>query len=476
MPQIAGKKITLSFSPATANDEAVIESFLPQPHADGTPIKPNELPTSFPAYLINLKPELRIDGQVMASGAPAMMGSAHSFTLSLNEPGIGMSNIDNIIQAGEYFGIGLDTGRIGTNTFIDIGNKITATRNKLDSNKIAGLSKDDLIGDLLYMTIINYFAQHDIYDEFEAISGSLIRHRTPSIGMSSLVVSVKEIFGVPMNISSRGLMMDVDRVSQAVFSKDGNMSNVKQYMLSSGNRSSLMEHLVPEEIYSSPTNTVHAISAAKALQIANDSAIPVYSIDQSNIAQVLPQLEVSPNVKSDIVNAVNAGKIVTVSKSNIAFGNWNGCGYIIIDPITNAGAYMISSGTSGTFLEDAIQTGGLLIIATIGLILNSMATEAAAEELEPTYYNISSVPGCITPAYLHMNEYWDCVGTKFSEGLGQTANFLWLGLGTFALTYKKNPMIAFGMTVVTGIGIEAWAVRTAAKCRNDAIHCDKSKN
>lgn len=88
LPQIAGKKITLSFSPATANDETIINSYLPQPHADGTPIQPSELPTSLPAYLINLKPDLRIDGQVVATGAAVTMGSALPFTMSLNEPGM----------------------------------------------------------------------------------------------------------------------------------------------------------------------------------------------------------------------------------------------------------------------------------------------------------------------------------------------------------------------------------------------------
>ncbi|MEW6054880.1 MAG: transglutaminase-like domain-containing protein, partial [Nitrospirota bacterium] len=57
LPELAGKKITLNYSPATAQDEAVINSYLPKPHADGTPIQPNELPSSLPSYLINLKPE-----------------------------------------------------------------------------------------------------------------------------------------------------------------------------------------------------------------------------------------------------------------------------------------------------------------------------------------------------------------------------------------------------------------------------------
>ena len=87
-PELAGKKITLSYSAATAQDEAVINSYLPKPHPDGTPIQPSELPTSLPAYLINLKPELRIDGVVVATGTTIGMGNQETFDMVFSEPGL----------------------------------------------------------------------------------------------------------------------------------------------------------------------------------------------------------------------------------------------------------------------------------------------------------------------------------------------------------------------------------------------------
>lgn len=50
---------------------------------------------------------------------------------------------------------------------------------------------------------------------------------------------------------------------------------------------------------------------------------------------------------TDIQNAVSAGKAVTVSKTNITDNGWTGCGYIVINPETGAGAYMISGGLNG---------------------------------------------------------------------------------------------------------------------------------
>lgn len=55
-------------------------------------------------------------------------------------------------------------------------------------------------------------------------------------------------------------------------------------------------------------------------------------------------------MKTDIQNAVNAGKVVTVSKTNINFNGWSGCGYVITNPETGAGAYMISGGSNGAYL------------------------------------------------------------------------------------------------------------------------------
>ena len=66
---------------------------------------------------------------------------------------------------------------------------------------------------------------------------------------------------------------------------------------------------------------------------------------------------------------MNAGKLVTVSRSNIEFQDWNGCGYIILDPETGAGAYMISGGLSGAYLLTFINfmSGALGAVGTINL-------------------------------------------------------------------------------------------------------------
>ncbi len=382
MSQIAGKKLTLSFSAATSSDEAVLESFIPQLHADGSPIQTSELPNSLPAYLINLVPELRIDGQVVASGASGMMGGERPFVMSLNEPGIGLSNIDNIVNVGQYFVIGLDTGRISANRVQMLRDRLETTKEKLTTQNFGGLSKDDLVGDLLYGTIVSYFLELNVTDELVAKSRGIIRYRAPSVGMFSLSLSIKEFFGVPSSAEPQGMMMDVDRIEQVVFSKDGNLDEVKQYMLASGNKASTLEHSVPERLFGTTENPVHGISAVKALQIANDQGIPIYTVDQTNFSSILPKLQLDSGAIADIKNAVNAGKEVTVPQTVVNLNGWTGCGYVIIDPNTGAGAYMISGGMSGGFLPmwiavlllaALIYSVSILLVALALLILSFIA-------------------------------------------------------------------------------------------------------
>ncbi len=262
LPQIAGKNITLTFSPANDSDLKVIQSYLPKPHTNGSPIQLSEFPSSFPAYLINLKPELRIGGQVVATGSSATMGSELSFTISLNEPGFGISNIANVIQSGEYYGIGLDTGKIGNLDALQ--SKLESTKAKLDSQQYEGLTKDDLVGDFLSTIIATYFWELDTLDDITAKTLNVVRYRAPSVGMFSLSLSIQSIFGIPTGAISKGMMMDVDRLMQTVVSKDGNFDKVKKYMLLSGNNSSMLEHSVPEQLLSMPENTnpVEGIIAA----------------------------------------------------------------------------------------------------------------------------------------------------------------------------------------------------------------------
>jgi len=167
------------------------------------------------------------------------------------------------------------------------------------------------------------------------------------------------------------LLIDVDRDVSILAAKDGDSQKTKQFMLSQGMIGSALEHSIMEQLFSTPTDPTYGVSAVKLIALANDMGMPIYNIDKNNINQIMPLLQLSQEVKTDIQNAVNAGKVVTVSKTNITYNGWTGCGYIITNPNTGAAAYMISGGYAGAEI--------LFII--IGIILLALGIKKGTDKV-----------------------------------------------------------------------------------------------
>jgi len=230
-----------------------------------------------------------------------------------------------------------------------------------------------------------------------------------------------------------------------------------QYVLASGMNSSALEHSVPEQMFSTPENPAEGVSAVKALKIANDQGIPIYTINQSNIDSILPQLQVDYDVKADIVNAVNAGKVVTVSKTNITFNGWTGCGYIIIDPTTGNGAYMISGGMNGALL---------IFLSIINWLISLFSSDAeAVEPYKDIYENYKSKNDC---AYFHSDEYIDCILEKLAKDSAAIIISFLIGYAGAA----SATLIGIIAAIIVLVLFFIYFVGVNRTCSEEATHCD----
>lgn len=215
----------------------------------------------------------------------------------------------------------------------------------------------------------------DTFDAVQAKMIGVISVRVPSEAIFKSALEVETSFGVPISASNGGLTMDVDRCLSVVKAFDGDNNKKLQFLTISGMTSSALEHRVPEQLFATPANAVEGVSAVKALQLASSQGIPVYKVTKDNITSVLPQLQLDSSVIDDIRNAVGAGNEVTVSKTNITFNGWTGCGYIVLNPTTGSGAYMLSGGQSGAAILQigagimwALFSVPLLIFPPAGII------------------------------------------------------------------------------------------------------------
>jgi len=263
-----------------------------------------------------------------------------------------------------------------------------------------------------------------------------------------------------------GLSVDIGLIRSLVVSLDGDSAKKKQFMITSGINSSSLEHLVPEQLFSTPTQLAHGIAAVEVLKIVNSQGIPIYFVDQANITSVLPQLQIDAEAKTDITNAVNAAKLVIVSKANITLNHWTGCGYIVIDPSSGAGAYMISGGTSGGFIEHLIDVvnGWLLIGMSQGYqkieLLSSSSIQTLDDFMDALVNLINKMFVVQCPEGQHATMDWACFASAEALDFFPSLSFFLLGLALESRGYLLPALISITFSAF----LVSWPFHFCQRC------------
>jgi transglutaminase-like putative cysteine protease len=338
LPELAARKITLSYAPATAADETTLRSFLP---ASGNP---SDLPASLPAYLVRVKPELRVEGVLKGSGGAVTLGQTGRFRMVFTQPGDGPRTVDNEVTAGTYNAVVLNLGRVEDAAARQA--RATAVRDRLQAGDLAGLGKDEIIGEMLYAAGLLYWSEIDLFSRAATGPKKVATSRLPSEGIFTYDLRVSYLFGTPRTVRSGSLVTDVDSDVQAVIARDGDARKPVDFLAVTGAFASRAESSIWDQTVNE-TPTGHGITAISYLESAVRQGIQLYHINRDNVAAALPKLQVSSAVKADIQSAVAAGKIVTIPQRELLKDGFTGVGYVVFDPATGAGGYLISGGLAG---------------------------------------------------------------------------------------------------------------------------------
>ena len=114
--QVNNARITLSFRPATQADEDALIALLPE----GEITDISQLPSSIPAYLIQVVPELKVAGETVLTGARMRLGEELAFRYSVRDPVHGLRHYPNKVVAGSYLAVGVIGGRRRRSKVIDL--------------------------------------------------------------------------------------------------------------------------------------------------------------------------------------------------------------------------------------------------------------------------------------------------------------------------------------------------------------------
>lgn len=400
--QIAGKKVTISWDPATQNDAAAIESYVPKPHADGTPIQPNEFPTSLPAS-VNVSLKMRVDGVAVAEGGTYGLGTeiigAGAYTRYADLSQYDETQ-DNLV-AGQQSALGISVQGISAAQLARVEARLSQVKDAISTNTTAGLNGDAIAGDVLTASVLAYFGSLQFFQSITARQYQVINRPGLSYGFFHNVAQPILLYGfITTAVSFQGVNFDVGHIRQLRWMKnDSDPVAAKtawiNYNVIDGQHSSLMENVVPEQMfvdksqcqYTDSNGTIvnptlpacnQGVSAVKAIAIAAQQGQRIFKITQENIATVLPQLQQSSSVIAEVQDAVSAGKTVTIHQAPINASGWTGAGYIETNPDTGTGAYLIEGHGDGGFLKWLKDHG-----TEIGIGLFFIGIIAAALEILP---------------------------------------------------------------------------------------------
>lgn len=361
MAELNNEKVTVSYKPATAADEQTLDSLIP---AGITDI--NQLPTNIPAYLIKVTPELKVNGNVVMAGTATQMGSDHIAQYTIYYPDGRTRSYSSNFEAGTFHSVGIVGGSVSKDKVDALKTRVAQLQTELQSDIYSNLNKESVLGDMFYAGTLSYFTQYSAITHVQAQAASVEHLLQPSIGTMGVSANISYFFGMPRNMSINGAVVDVGSLITVTTAHNGNSDDRYNFALyQAGFLCSQLEHEVPERLFSAIEPGVRAASSVKLLGLAKSQGMPVYHITQANQAEVIPQLQLAPEVISEITASLAAGKEVLAHQGNLNVNGWIGAGYIIYDPVTGDGAYRISGGKNGAFI--ALFFGMILVL--VGLVL-----------------------------------------------------------------------------------------------------------
>ena len=383
LSKLVGKRLTLSYIPASQADADLIASYLPKPHADGSPILPSELPTSLPGYLINLKAQINLDGVAVATSSTALpMGtdlqSTGGFT-KLSDPTQWDLTSEESNVVGQATAIGISAGGISAVQLTQLKDRLTATKAQLEAKNFTGLTGEQISGDLLTATIWSWFAATESHNRLSQNQANMIENQGLSYGLFHAIAQPVYSWGVIRKVTFPGVNMDIGHVRPIGYSKDNDKNTWIAYNKLRGQYMSALEHAIPERFFNDPSKCnaegtttpvlglpvcPQGISAVKAIGIAASQGQKIYTITkevyQNNPNIVNTNLAAhSASTRQAVQSALDIGHEVTIHESPITQSGWSGAGYTTIDPSTGAGGYMIDGGSNGGTL--VFQGGAALL-------------------------------------------------------------------------------------------------------------------
>ncbi|MCL6614796.1 MAG: hypothetical protein K6U03_09325, partial [Firmicutes bacterium] len=264
--EIAGRRLTVSYRPATADDEEIIREFGAEP--------------GFPAYLVRLIPEIKLDGLVVASGTPLGMGERQVFEFVYTGPGTGRDVTSKVLTAGSVAAVAIDLQRLPAELIHQRAGDLRLRLYDLEAGRPP--ENDEILGEILYLWGLNYFLQADRLNAIAASALDVVAVRQPSHLLMTCDPQVEEVFGLPYRVRYLRLASWLGRDLLAPVAKTGETGKEKQFLIVAALTASALQH----GLFAQTAGT-DAVSVLKIIQAANAERIPIITLNRGNYQRLI---------------------------------------------------------------------------------------------------------------------------------------------------------------------------------------------
>jgi transglutaminase superfamily protein len=363
--KLNNRQVTLSFMPATQADADAVQALIPGGITDIA-----QFPSSIPAYLIRVVPELRVGTAVVSRGASMTLGTEIDFVFNSRFVSAGTKPFSYKVIAGSYLAIAVVSGTLNAAETVLARTRlvaIAAVFERGNLSEVAALTRENVIGEMFHAGILAYFGHYDSVARAAAQTQSAHHVLAAGIGSFGYEPRVEYFFGIPRSLRHGGAGMNVPIVNIVGHEGTDNVAEKRAFSVQIGALSSSLEHAVPEQMFPSGTGETTGISAVKALGKAASAGQRIYEITQSNRATVLPLIHHDQSTLQEISNALAAGKVVITHTAPVSVPGWAGAGYVIMDPDTGAAAWKIAGGANGGYLQGLVI--GFFLIQALALAI-----------------------------------------------------------------------------------------------------------
>ncbi|MCP3961615.1 MAG: hypothetical protein GY719_27560, partial [bacterium] len=311
LAELVGRRLTVSYVPATADDHQVVNAFggLDQ----------------VPAYLVRLRPQLRIGGRRVAVGEGSLpMAVPHRLEIELSGP-FGTERTGQTFLSGSYHALAL-----GAQRFVEhVGEADPEDEEFLGAALLSGVA-------------YGFGTEWDAAErELAALLDVAVARPLPSVAIASNAVEAPVVLGLPRRLEWRGVTLDAAlRVAEPVAREDA--AAARDWMRLSALQGSALEHLIFERQF-----LVESQSADKALGLARQQGIEVLRLDAANVDALLPALQHPQAVRSAVEDWARQGFEVEIPRQQLALNAWVGSAWRVEDPASAAAGYFLAGGLAG---------------------------------------------------------------------------------------------------------------------------------